>query len=139
MAEIDTVQNPGVLWQFSNAGWCFEFPESWTGNLQIRNCVEHESGVQEATSSDTDVFIGIYAQDCNGLFMWVADCDTKYQAAQLARYFKAAFLAEKPSLTEWVAVNRKRLAIEFHDAHGQQFHEWADFAEYRYRRACGEI
>jgi hypothetical protein len=68
----------------------FEMPKTWTGRLQIRGCTTGDSGIQEAADCDAE-FFGVYAQDAEGLHMWVEDCDTKEQANDLAKYLKSAF------------------------------------------------
>ena len=65
----------------------FEMPKSWTGCLQIRGCISDEDGVTEVEDADAD-FFGVYAQDANGLHMWVEDCDTKDQAYDIAKFLQ---------------------------------------------------
>lgn len=75
--------------QTTPAETIFELPESWTGKLQIRGCIEKEDGVTQAEDSDSE-FFGVYAQDAEGLHMWVEDCDTREQAEDLVKYLKSA-------------------------------------------------
>ncbi len=68
----------------------FPLPETWTGNLRIRGCIEQPGSVTEADDSEAE-FFGVYAQDAEGLHMWVEDCDTREQAEDLAKYLKFQF------------------------------------------------
>lgn len=68
----------------------FPLPETWTGNLRIRGCIEQSGSVREADDSEAE-FFGVYAQDAEGLHMWVEDCDTREQAEDLAKYLKSQF------------------------------------------------
>ena len=68
----------------------FPLPETWTGNLRIRGCIEQPGSVTEADDSEAE-FFGVYAQDAEGLHMWVEDCDTREQAEDLAKYLKSQF------------------------------------------------
>ncbi|NBB37267.1 MULTISPECIES: hypothetical protein [Pseudomonas] len=68
----------------------FPLPETWTGNLWIRGCIEQPGSVTEADDSEAE-FFGVYAQDAEGLHMWVEDCDTREQAEDLAKYLKSQF------------------------------------------------
>ena len=65
-------------------------PATWTGNLWIRGCIETPDSVTEADDSEAE-FFGIYAQDAEGLHMWVEDCDTREQADDLAKHLKSLF------------------------------------------------
>lgn len=65
----------------------FELPKSWTGCLQIRGCISEDGYVEEVEDSDAE-FFGIYAQDADGLHMWVEDCATKDQASDIAKYLQ---------------------------------------------------
>lgn len=65
-------------------------PATWTGNLWIRGCIETPDSVTEADDSDAS-FFGIYAQDAEGLHMWVEDCDTRKQADDLVNHLKSLF------------------------------------------------
>lgn len=68
----------------------FPLPETWTGNLWIRGCIEKTGSVTEADDSEAE-FFGVYAQDAEGLHMWVEDCATREQAEDLAKYLKSQF------------------------------------------------
>lgn len=65
-------------------------PETWTGNLWIRGCIETPDSVTEADDSEAE-FFGVYAQDAKGLHQWVEDCDTRGQAEDLAKHLKSLF------------------------------------------------
>lgn len=68
----------------------FLLPETWTGNLWVRGCIETPDSVTEVDDSEAD-FFGVYAQDSKGLHMWVEDCDTREQAEDLAKHLKSRF------------------------------------------------
>ncbi|GGM25922.1 hypothetical protein ACFQDN_22190 [Pseudomonas asuensis] len=65
----------------------FDLPESWTGNFQIRGCIIKDDCVEECEDCDAE-FFGIFAQDADGLHIWVEDCDTRSQADDLVKYLK---------------------------------------------------
>lgn len=62
-------------------------PPTWTGGLQIRGCVEADGVVEEAVDQPA-TFYGVYAQNADGLHMWIADRDTKEQAQEFAGRLK---------------------------------------------------
>lgn len=66
----------------------FELPATWTGSLQIRGCIDAGGCIEEAVDCKAE-FFGIYAEDAEGLHFWVADCDTKTQADELAGFLKS--------------------------------------------------
>lgn len=77
-------------------------PATWTGGLQVRGCVETADGVEEAVDQPA-TFYGIYAQDADGLHMWVTDRDTKEQAQELAGRLKLIDAYSQTNENEQVA------------------------------------
>ncbi|RMN13518.1 hypothetical protein [Pseudomonas syringae group genomosp. 3] len=66
----------------------FPLPADSTGRFQIRGCVEEDGGIAEAVNCDP-AFWGVYAENAEGLHMWVCDCETEAAAAKFVADLKA--------------------------------------------------
>ncbi|ELY5242023.1 DUF1738 domain-containing protein [Yersinia enterocolitica] len=69
-------------------------PSQWTGNTQVRGCVEllDENGdlsvVEASVENREPEFFGVYAENEDGLHLWVADCETEELASNLTAELK---------------------------------------------------